>query len=106
GLSLRCLRQRPHMARPPGHVLAHWWKALAFKWPTLRPRHLLRTLATQGGLPQREDGPPWLSGLRDHIFAIATRPRAAAGMATRRPPGPACRERDGSEPLAAAFGPA
>ena len=60
----------PHMILARWHVMNQWYMASRFKWPVIRPRHLVRTLIQQGRIPRKEGCPPWLTGAKDHFFVV------------------------------------
>ncbi len=64
------VRRWPHMIRGRWHVTKQCYKALSYKWPVIRPRHLLRCLWRQGRIPKKEGFSPWLTGISDHIFMV------------------------------------
>jgi len=70
GIETRLIYKWPHMVRSRWHKFKGWQSALQFKWPFLRPRHLLKTIISQKRWPQKEGSSPWLTGLNDHIFII------------------------------------
>ena len=70
GLINLSLYRWPHIVRRRWHVLHQWHQALRFKWPFIRPRHLFRTLVHKKKFPKKEGAPPWLTGVKDHIFII------------------------------------
>ena len=90
GLDLCGIWRGAHMRYGMAHAAGQWRAALAFKWPALRPRHLLRTLLRAHTWPRHEGVPPWLTGVRDHIMAIGIKrrgkPSRSASQALTRSP--------------------
>jgi len=78
GLQTAGMWRWPHRVQDARHVLSAWAKALTFKWPALRPRHLARCLASGRGLPAKEGVSPWLTGICDHVFALGLKLNGSA----------------------------